>query len=722
LPSVPRYSGAQVDPTNAPSVRARAYDTGAQDLARGVQDLAGSLSRVAQQEIERQDTTALLAFENQLAGTENALFNDPEKGVYAKRGKDAMGVQEQVWPEWDKQTGAALNALPSRLRARATAMANGRRQDAQKGLMRHVMRESETYAATQEKGLQAAAVNAAQLNYLDPARIETEASRAMLAAQASADRLGVDETTRSMMLAESASSVYQAVIERHLVDDPTMAEREYLANRGRLTGAAQAAIEAKLAPTIHEAQGEQLAKQIIGGVGQPQAVEGRGQVHASFADAMKVLGPTEGGYVNDPVDRGGETKYGISKRAYPDLDIKNLTRAQAQAIYKRDYWDAIKADELPEAIRGLAFDAAVNQGPAKAREFIAQSGGDPAKFARLRHEHYTAIIKADPSQKRFEAGWRARVDRLTPAMGAAMGAADTAIESQSIAVAPPASEVEALRMAEGIANPLVRRQTEAAIRREFSLREMQKRETERAQDEQVNVALAQADPTQPLRSIIGPEAYARAEREGKLDALERMRMNRIQGTFVQDDPVLVETISREAVTNPDAFAKRNFDDPALQLRLSTSSLATFKRMAADANKPEKRADWASEADRIDGALRVLGIGKEGDTKGNASARDALRGEFRIAYGNAVKAFTQQNGKAPTHEQADVLARTVRNQFAVRQTAGKTDIYSSGERFEMQISEADRAAVRNAYRAKYGEFPTDAWVTRYVAGTRKATAQ
>ena len=52
----------------------------------------------------------------------------------------------------------------------------------------------------------------------------------------------------------------------------------------------------------------------------------------------------EGGYVNDPNDSGGQTKYGISKKAYPDLDIPNLTIAQAMEIYRKDYWDRCKCD------------------------------------------------------------------------------------------------------------------------------------------------------------------------------------------------------------------------------------------------------------------------------------------------------------------------------------------------------------------------------------------
>lgn len=82
----------------------------------------------------------------------------------------------------------------------------------------------------------------------------------------------------------------------------------------------------------------------------------------NFEDAFKKLIVHEGGYVNDPRDPGGETKYGISKRAYPAVDIKNLTLDGAKLIYKRDYWDRCRCDDLPEAVRFDVFDAAVNSG------------------------------------------------------------------------------------------------------------------------------------------------------------------------------------------------------------------------------------------------------------------------------------------------------------------------------------------------------------------------
>jgi lysozyme family protein len=70
----------------------------------------------------------------------------------------------------------------------------------------------------------------------------------------------------------------------------------------------------------------------------------------------------DGGYVNDPNDPGGETNWGISKRTYPDLDIKNLTREQAREIYRRDFWDRVRGDKLHDGVAYQLFDFAVNSG------------------------------------------------------------------------------------------------------------------------------------------------------------------------------------------------------------------------------------------------------------------------------------------------------------------------------------------------------------------------
>jgi lysozyme family protein len=92
-----------------------------------------------------------------------------------------------------------------------------------------------------------------------------------------------------------------------------------------------------------------------------------------FLPAFQIVVGIEGGYVSNPADPGSETKYGISKRAYPNVDIAGLTLEEAQAIYLRDYWNVCHCDPLPWS-RGLClFDAAVNQGQATAMSMNAQS-------------------------------------------------------------------------------------------------------------------------------------------------------------------------------------------------------------------------------------------------------------------------------------------------------------------------------------------------------------
>ena len=92
---------------------------------------------------------------------------------------------------------------------------------------------------------------------------------------------------------------------------------------------------------------------------------------ADFDKAIEKTLVNEGGYVNDPSDRGGETKYGISKRSYPSVDIKNLTEAGAKEIYKRDYWDRLRADEIKsQKVAFELFDTAVNMGVRTASKLI----------------------------------------------------------------------------------------------------------------------------------------------------------------------------------------------------------------------------------------------------------------------------------------------------------------------------------------------------------------
>jgi lysozyme family protein len=98
---------------------------------------------------------------------------------------------------------------------------------------------------------------------------------------------------------------------------------------------------------------------------------------ARFDSAIELVLRHEGGYVNDQADPGGETKYGISRRSYPDLDIRNLTRTQAVEIYHRDFWMPHGyGDFASDGLAAKVMDIAVNVGAARANSWLQDAVND----------------------------------------------------------------------------------------------------------------------------------------------------------------------------------------------------------------------------------------------------------------------------------------------------------------------------------------------------------
>ena len=155
----------------------------------------------------------------------------------------------------------------------------------------------------------------------------------------------------------------------------------------------------------------------------------------SFKEIIEKVLHHEGGYVNDPKDLGGETKYGITKRFYPDVDIKNLTIEQATEIYKKDYWDKNKVESLPQNLWHIYFDMCVNMGKRtavkvlqraavnKGRDIEVDGGLGPMTIGALkgveldrvrafRVKYYVDLITARPEQEKFFLGWFRRATEV----------------------------------------------------------------------------------------------------------------------------------------------------------------------------------------------------------------------------------------------------------------------------------------------------------------------
>ncbi len=128
----------------------------------------------------------------------------------------------------------------------------------------------------------------------------------------------------------------------------------------------------------------------------------------AFEAAILFVLNREGGYVLDPKDPGGETNFGISKRAHPDVDIKNLTREQAVGIYRKEYWDSLTLNRYPTPLAVAAFDCAVNQGVERAAQLLYKTHDLDDFIARRAH----AYALLDSLDDRFGLGWMRRLVAL----------------------------------------------------------------------------------------------------------------------------------------------------------------------------------------------------------------------------------------------------------------------------------------------------------------------
>jgi len=169
---------------------------------------------------------------------------------------------------------------------------------------------------------------------------------------------------------------------------------------------------------------------------------------ARFDDCIAFVLRQEGGFVDDPVDRGGATNMGITQREYsqwltsvgnPPASVRDLTPAEAEVVYHTDYWDKVQADRFGEPMDLVLFDTAVNHGVTRAIKILQEALQVPVDgvlgpvtltaalvdsqrqlaidMLTARTNFYTRIVQNAPSQARFSAGWANRVDAVAREAG-----------------------------------------------------------------------------------------------------------------------------------------------------------------------------------------------------------------------------------------------------------------------------------------------------------------
>ena len=163
--------------------------------------------------------------------------------------------------------------------------------------------------------------------------------------------------------------------------------------------------------------------------------------------AFDLVLKSEGGYVNDNSDHGGETNLGVTRAAWGaykgrpirDGEMRQLTRDMVKPFYKSQYWDKVRGDDLPAGLDYAVFDFAVNAGTGLAAKFLQRAVGVAedgvigpatmaavqrtnaaevlAQFSAAKESFYKGLVDRDPAQRRFIKGWLARVDQVERTAG-----------------------------------------------------------------------------------------------------------------------------------------------------------------------------------------------------------------------------------------------------------------------------------------------------------------
>jgi len=134
-------------------------------------------------------------------------------------------------------------------------------------------------------------------------------------------------------------------------------------------------------------------------------------MQANYDKCLEAILHHEGGYVNHPKDPGGETNLGVTKRVYEEWggtkDMKELLVEDVAPIYKKNYWDKIKADSLPSGLDLCVFDFGVNAGPGRAAKYLqgqigtmADGGIGPNTLAKL--EEYLKFTPVEKAIKTYQ--------------------------------------------------------------------------------------------------------------------------------------------------------------------------------------------------------------------------------------------------------------------------------------------------------------------------------
>lgn len=669
MPRVPQYQ-QQVNVQNLPSARERNFITpevlGA-DIARGVGQVGNTMAGIWQKEQEKADVAAIMDADRQLAENELRLFNDPETGAYARRGRDTFGLPDQVFPEWDKQVADIEARLTPAQRDAFRRNATARRTDLQRGLSRHILQESERYYTDEAKASLTTAVDSAAANYTDPDRVETEAMRASRAVLAMPSMEGASPIVVNAAIKEARAQVYAGVVERLINTNPKDAVSYFEGVADRLTPAQVARLEPKIIEARNTALAYNDADEALYGTGAAESGD-----YLGFMRALESGGRADARNPNSTAtgaDQFIESTW---------LDMVNSARPAWATGKSREELLAMRTDPLKSAEMAKEY---ARQNAAK-----LEAQGLPANNVNLYAAHHfgpgggVKFAKADDATP-IE-------DILTPEQIAANPYLAGKTKGEVIdnwmsrtGGEREVNEATVLRRLADIEDPDRRRLAES---RAMSLLRAKQAAEAQSREDTLNEAYAHiqgggsvADMPAELRSRIKPTDIATVER------YERQRRDELPS-----NRTTYNEIADLATLRPLDFAKPG----VLESQRDKLSDADYDRLLAARREIRAGQDSAFvESRKVQEQITrqvMIQIGMANPPKRVSDPLVPKKGkeeavtQFRDALASRVDAWAKANGKMPSSVDVQQMA----DELLVRSTFTERGIFfdSTEEGFEFQV--------------------------------------
>lgn len=259
---IPTATGPRVSSRalGAPQVRAQSVDNSASQLGRAALSAAG---QVYQQSVDEADNAALIAAESQLSNWKLSAMFDPEKGVYSRKGQNALDITNQTLPQFDQQANQIAGALTNeRQRARFNQIVASQRNALNGELNRYEFGERQRYYDQADDASLNSAMAGATAYYQDPQQVAYYQNKATRIIASNGQRKGLPQEAIAQNVQNFNSGVAASVVERMALDDPLRAQQYFAQASSYMTPDDQFKVSRVLGTAVRKQMGSEIGSSL----------------------------------------------------------------------------------------------------------------------------------------------------------------------------------------------------------------------------------------------------------------------------------------------------------------------------------------------------------------------------------------------------------------------------------------------------------------------------